>query len=352
MSTKHVPREDEDEEYAEQLGILLQKLAGSDALRTCRGFFGKNERDIRDFLNGVSNSSPNQAAHAWDEMSLAVRQMLILAAQLGRDGLEDARRLLLLLLTEPGYILPGEIIPLEDSETYTILMLQPAKMLRFLKWVLQQKVHEAGPCLNHKLGYLRTWSDETKAILHLFDVKQVWEIDGRREHPRQVANTVRGAIELSHHEELGDWKDLLYKKMGTDTKTERGFALCLARHPDHEMLANRDEYMYYDTVVAYAIKAKQSEVLSFFPRNADIATWVVEAPNVWDGYFKVGLHPESEEDALKDEFRSLLSKGFSFGLGACVLGRGQECNYSPLYGPRDRETGKGERILLKYSCKL
>lgn len=125
-----------------EIAELLEKLRGSEKFRTCRGKL-RDWFDLRYLLGDpppntlfpdVRELSPTEALARFDQRHGDLRPMLNMLAKLRRDGKAHAFRELKRALEEPGYTMRGEESPVDRRVKGVLMIPEPMKMLRLLRW--------------------------------------------------------------------------------------------------------------------------------------------------------------------------------------------------------------------------
>ena len=120
----------------EQLAQLLLMLTGHQKFGKHRG---KLDISVADKLSSIATSDISWAQKKKQAQEIFGDWMVLLRimAKLFEDGNTDAFDEFLKALRLPDYLLPGEIIPVDQTEPVTFILFDADEMLEFLKKVLQ-----------------------------------------------------------------------------------------------------------------------------------------------------------------------------------------------------------------------
>lgn len=128
----------------QQLAELRTTLAGHRAFGICRGKFGAF--DAREMLKC---EKPTQTLMRFEEWIGPQRVMLSLLANLKRAGHMYAFTELQHALTSSSYVITGEEIPLEQTESGVLIMFDPEKVLLLARWLYTSNWKDGNQWVTH-----------------------------------------------------------------------------------------------------------------------------------------------------------------------------------------------------------
>ncbi len=130
MTEKQVPEETE-------LAVLKKLLEGRHWFGRQRGKFGDK---FTEYLLSLVRRAPSGEAVGDAARQLCADLKIILHTMRGLDNGSDKRALgeFCRTLAEPGSVLPGETIPIEQTVPWCVAMLEPEKTLALLEWLKTQ----------------------------------------------------------------------------------------------------------------------------------------------------------------------------------------------------------------------
>lgn len=296
---KHVPDVPVSREV--QLSDLRACLLGHQAIgrlrnNGCCGFVGVFE-ELLD-----SAESPSDFLRQLDNMFGDLRIAGNKLAQLRRDGLGDAEGELVKALSDRRYLVEGETADQRDTVPVTVLMLDPARTLAMIDWIIDGHWMDLNGVLDGKdCGRL------AKALFDSFPSLREFTAERRQQ---------------GHYEGC----DLL-SALRTDVTCRFplpsewiGLRIKHGTYNDHLEVYDCRSF-------AFVIQAEQSEVLSQFPRELQeqLATWQLHLPKSMtmgdkdEGFscrhLDFGFCKESDYPEWKRLFPSLTSAGVNAGLG-------------------------------------
>lgn len=288
MKEKQVPEE--------QVRFLLDRLTGNQAFARCRGKFPDKLGVLGTILN--ESKSPSDFCRKWDQFSSDARIFGNLLACFTRDGWNSASEELQRALADNTYLIPGEIIPVHETEPITIVIFDFPKTLTLIRWIrcahwmdlnfYLDEIGDAGEILpdnpeNSKID--RIGHTLTKRLFRAFPNLLQHSRERRRRGDYEGWDLVQSYRE--HVLENFDHSQL--EKIG------RPLSLAINTYNTHLEL--------YESVgrlarLGYICRTDQAQVLSRFSRKQQkkIATWSMRLPRViaknnFDSLF-IGFHPE------------------------------------------------------------
>ncbi len=327
------------EEIDTELAELRRKLAGNRAFGACRG--DMNFLRVESLLEA---DTPTEVLARFDKWAAARRVMLNLLATLKRDGKTTAHSQLLKALKEDGYVITGEEIPLEQTESGVLVIPNLRQTLTILHWLYSSRREDAVKWLKANGGKID--DNDTSLIARMF---------------REVPSLVTQLLDLP---KPTNWQYGTHTPPTMHLKPQRAsFFEKIHAHLDtlgkrsscHYLFADQEYSNFtdkYDNALGCLVSTlEQADILSVFSRKEQrgISTWRFNYPKVdsrklgssrLDGCLSdvtVGLHPESEHTMWRKLWPSYTSIGCSDGWGAIILLRHMtenwrtEPNPIPLY---------------------
>lgn len=327
---------------SEQYERLLQMLIGQKVFGRMRGRFVISPADLIGELSKdvVGKSSPTSILRMYDKHFADARVMTNMLAKLKRDGLDHAGEALLNALSDREYVLPGETVLIEETETYTLVMFEPKKTFAFLRLVAGGQVF---------LEYLKTGSWLKVAI-------EINRRAGRliaEEH--WDATAWSRAVNEFFKSFPGSW-DLINRHCNNDQ--ESVFEWVTRVFQDGVSLTNKSEpllkaginfyFFFLATKLGYCdvgiqsdmsvpcmvlVSGGQKDVLRCYSREQqeNMATWQLHIPKIFgrrpDSIIHIGLHPESEHEMWRKRAPALTSRHCNHGCGVYF----GNCKNSPEY---------------------
>ncbi|NIP33129.1 hypothetical protein GWN26_14200 [Candidatus Saccharibacteria bacterium] len=317
MEEKKVPEE--------QIEFLRKKLTGNEAFGRVRGQLTEKQSLLESVLEEAE--SPTDFCRRWDQLSSDMRIFGNQLAQFKRDGWDTAYEELTRALKDKTYRLPGETVPLHQTEPITIVMFDFPRTLTLIRWI--RCAHWMD--LDNYLEELnQSWTDGLS--------KKYWFSSGNPSRTlthelfkafpslKEYTLTRRQYREYEGWELVKSYYEHVLGKFDHAKLRDIGQPLTLARdtYNDHlELYRGVGERM----CLGYICRADQAEVLSRFSREEQkqIATWTIRMPKVnaendFRGMF-IGFHPEEGHDEWEAESSNLVSIGCHQDYGVVAMSR-------------------------------
>ena len=300
-----------------QIGDLISQLEMNATFRRHRGQLCHGAQ----FLSKLASEAKSPAAFCknWNALTGDLRILGNMMAKLSRDDREFALRELVGALSDPDHLFPGESHPIEKTVPVTLLMLDPARTLLMVKWILEchwmDLANYIGEKRNLKIDgtfYRGKRREITEALFARFpSLEEEFEWRIQRGDLYEGPDLLR-----SHHREVDEkYGHLQGNSPRFGGKKSRALAIELPQYNDHLEITGAS--------FAYLVEADQKEVLSFFTREEQktVATWQFRVlpesvDHRWD--IRVGIHPEDEHGHWERECVGATSLGFSQGFGALI----------------------------------
>ena len=292
----------------QQIEILLKILAGNTAFKTCRG---RLNTQLAGLIKHVldTEESPSEFLTTWKQFSTSVPEMIRLLEQFRIDGFNTAYDELLKALEFPGYILPYEVIPEEETEPVSVVLLDPRRTMIMLKWIieghwmdLQNYVAriDRGGHSGHGLGEL--CESVFKSFPNLEESVR-----------RRMANNGGCGPELCE-----EYRETILTTFSAGVMEKLGRAQAKRLQSDQFS----DRLLIDNQRFVYIVRAGQSEVLWWFTKEElkHVAVWQIHLPKILSVNVKtfVGIHPEAMHGELRTVSPNLTSVDTSHGLG-CII---------------------------------
>lgn len=318
MSTDQVPEEVPSAEA--QLDALRLKLAGNAAFGRLRGRLGRPTVQLMlECGNGQSRVSAKQE---WAELASAMAVMQTLLAQYRRDGWGVAEHELSRALSVEGYIITGETVPFEETEPYTIFMVDPDLTFDMIQ-LLQGWAH------------VDTYRDE--------DQPRFWQRLRDEGKIRDLYPYARGIIKgltfpttSSEDNGFGVWEDLIIafgrrlqiptKPSGRETTDLIPCNISNFRGCSDWRELTAENRLISNCACGFGKPCEQSRLLAAFGREDQrrIASWQFHLPKVMgfqraDRPYTVVFYHPSEQPRWEKERPQFASRGVSHGRGAIVV---------------------------------
>ncbi len=307
---KHVP-EVPAPSRDEQLASLRQSLLGNQYFRKFRGQFGK---DLSDHVERIIKDSPtpSQFLVNWQGWAQTAAVMGNLLAQYRRDEWTIAYHALHSALISPEYVIPGEIIPLEEVIPVTLVMIDPTRTFQLAEWLV---------LANHKMWGEISWFRDVEDISRISPTTR----DLFRMLPTLASQPINGDNMIGTAITTAYTQAVRVHNTSFDGLKHKGLPVTHGQG-EYQVGGIRDAFKDFNFV--YAVMGEQDEVVKRFPRRdttAEIATWQVSVPRAAENVY-FGFHTENEHPHWQKQFPSLASsRGFSFGKGAIAL------PYNPIF---------------------
>ncbi|MFZ5365147.1 MAG: hypothetical protein ACOZBH_03040 [Patescibacteria group bacterium] len=313
MAEKQVPEE-------QQFEFLRQKLLGNEAFGRVRGTLGLIPDDELGILGTAlaASESPTNFCQRWDQVSSDLRVFGNMLACFNRDGWEAASRELTRTLLDKTYRLPGETVPLHETEPVTVVVFDFSRTLTMIRWI--RCAHWGD--LN---DYIREINDDRESVA----VKGDWF---ERNIPRQLTIQLyesfpdlfryirEGSGEYDYLDLVQSYRNHALGDIDTSQLSKIGYFLRLAWQTYNVRFA------IAGLCLGYFCRTDQAEVLSRFSRQQQnrIATWTVRLPRVLLEEQKIsslwiGFHPEQVHEDWKNVSNVYASLGCSNGYGVVVM---------------------------------
>jgi hypothetical protein len=317
MSSKHVP-EVAAPSRNEQLATLRTRLLGNQYFAACRGMLGQVAIKTVDEMIGATNN-PSQFSKSWEKFSQGVLVMGNMLAQLQRDGWQEAYTALSSALSTPGYTIPGETVPFEQTKPITLVMLDPERTVLMLNWIIKDHWMDLDAWLDDK-------DDKPDSRKLSERVKKLFELFPTLEHHTRIRRKHR---DYEGKDLLYAYRDSVWSRFPNVLKSEsfKSLRFTFGQWNDHIELHGAKFLFLFD--------GEQGEALKLFTREQQeqIATWQINIPSAAQGTIYFGLHPEAEQETWRAEYPSLLSHGLNAGMGAVMLTSKPAVQCGMNYGP-------------------
>lgn len=295
---------------SDQIEELKQELTGNVLFRKCRGKMGALV-DVLEKLLEASNN-PSELLGRYDELVAAGRVFASTLGKLKRERRLLAAKELLRALKDDSHFFWGEEIPLEETEPFTLVVVDPEKVFAFARVCHQLAAHKLvgvspDTCPYFELQELfRAWPKLAREMIAPWSGgDDVWWAD-------VCAEYIHG---LSLH-------DSIIRKFNEPPPS--GVSHIVPLHL-RNMKLNQPR-MSKEPEIGYLVRGTdQATVLSWFSRaeQLTLTTWQLSLPRVWseNGFCNIhlGLHPEKEHADLQKRFPMFTSKGVAAGYGVLVI---------------------------------
>lgn len=295
----------------EQLTQLRKTLAGHAAFRRCRSHF--YTLPALDMLHASKPASPTSILKKFDEGIADRRIMLNMLAVLNRDGHKVAYKELLEALNS-SHIITGESIPLEQTESGVLIMLDVEKTMLLSRWMYTSEFDDAHYLVT--LGSGQTGRGQcgslTPRLLEAFP-EFVNIFKERKSHPECLTKSLYPRINNA-------W-DILEKEFRRDQ------ILAIRIDPSK----SSGPWYGYGSVAIFIKNTTRSEVLRLFSRTEQktMTSWSFHYPKVDSNELRVawgqrpelwiGIHPENNHAQCAKRWPCYVSTGCSYGYGAVIL---------------------------------
>jgi len=296
-------------EASEQIAFLLKELAGHEA-------FGRLRRTTTNnpFLRIVKTAgSPSAFCRTWDEFATDARIIGNMLARLHRDGWTHAAQALENTLSTPGWRIPGETFPIEETTLVTILILDFPRTLAMIRWIRAKSP---------------TWNPQGFPTFP----DRVWQF---RSDPG------KGVI-LAYHEAVLNRFDV------DGLRQAKGASLSIAfdAYDTNRLEISSFVHIEDPLTFGFVFEAEQRDVLEMFDRNQqeEVTTWSVRIPRVliesnFLRDYKIGFFPEHDLDRWeKVEANTYPSLGCHHGYGA-VLTEHDSLTFTRMYHENVADSG-------------
>jgi len=307
MKEKQVPED--------QMKFLRNKLIGNEAFGRIRGLLPYELGVLGTIL--AASESPTDFCRRWDQFSSDARVIGNLLACCQRDGLNEAVKELTNALNDKTYRLPGETVPLHETEPYTVVVFDFPRTLTMIRWI--------------RCAHWSSLNTYLKKIDNRWD-RSEWLHSQDREFTQALFDAFPNLLQHTRERRArGDYEgwDLLksYREHvldGFDHEQlhEIGHSLHLAYYTYNDHLEIRHN------VFGYLVREDQGRLLARFTREQQkrITTWTVHLPKVFAESNKtnlllVGFHPEQSHQDWEKVSNSYASPGCSCKYGAVIMNR-------------------------------
>lgn len=306
--TQHVPGNQKPERpLAEQADILTQKLTGHKIFARQRGSI--QGFPMTDLLDLDSKSSPTASLREFNRFVSDIRVMRNLVVWLRSHDCRRAAEELVRALSDEEYRIWCEDVPFDAMTPGVLLMFEPEEMLPICRWWDSSDARTELCKLYLNKGVKNT-SPETRSIIRKFP-----GLTGYNERDPLFSGLMKKII------------GPFLSKATTTGKCEFDRQRMRFVGPNYPLYTGKVDNVnqrdgYQGGAFAYFFPNKdQAEVLGWFPRKLQgrLATWQLNVPNRslrGTVQLRIGLYPESEHALWSKLAPSLVSKGFSAGVGA------------------------------------
>ena len=314
MTERQVP---EDE-----IQFLHNKLTGNAAFGRLRGALPPNELGVLGTILKDS-VSPTDFCRRWDQFCSDARVMGNLLACLKRDGKLGALAELSQALRDITYRLPGETIPIHETEPVTIVIFDFPRTLTMIRWIrcahwmdLNNYLEEVDKSID---GIDESHLEEQDQILTHEMFEAFPNLLKHSRERRQRRDYEGGDLVKSYNDHvLNDFDHQQLQEIG------KPLTLAHQTYNDHlELYEGIGRMVRF----GYICHGDQATVLSSFGRELQkrITTWTVKMPKaITNKQFSnlfVGFHPEAVHNDWQTNSTQTASIGCSNGYGAVLMSR-------------------------------
>ncbi len=299
MNEKQVPEELRQ--------FIEKKLLGNKAFGRLRGAF-KVDSTLGILDKTLDESkTPTQFCNDWDQTSSDIRVIGNIISQCRRNGHDVIADEIVKALSDRAYTLPGETIPIEQTQPITILVIDFERTLTMIKWIRCAHWME-----------LRNFVRDEK--------EQIWETGDNltntlfKQYPSLYDFTISGLNDGYEGPELRSaYRQDVYDKIHNMALRDSA-KIGLKFHTYNSHLEIND------LMFAHVFFGDQAEVLANFTRHEQrlLSTWTVNVPSVLikeSGLSKLmfGFHPEDKHSFWKNASNCSNSIGCVNGYGVVAL---------------------------------
>lgn len=324
------PKVPEELSAEQQLAILRDWLMNhNQAFGHMRGKLGGSTMDLLGRL--LETRSPSAALEAYNALVSDMRIMFKHLAKLRRDGHTVAEAELMRALTQPGYLITGETVPLESTAPYTLFMIDPELTFATAKFLEDWKNVYLNQCPRVRCRAVV----EPEFALDRYG-NLIWEVylrEMRENYYDRIGflnDDLQRAQTLVSYvlETFGRRLEISTKRVGTKTTDfiPMGWRTRQAPRTRAQLTANHRVVNMLSCVFGKPLE--QGQVLSAFPRAEQhrVATWQFHAPAAMNlssprRTFYVGFHPRAEHEKWQRARPQLTSRGTANGWGAIIIPR-------------------------------
>lgn len=314
MSEKQVPEE--------QIKFLREKLAGNDTFGRIRGRFPDKLGELGSVL--ADSESPTDFCRRWDQFCSDVRVIGNLLACLKRDGWNIAATELTRALQDKTYCLPGETVPLHETEPVTVVVFDFPRTLAMIRWIRCAHWMNLDCYLNERDNRLTendkaVWNNDSVGQLLTYQLFEAFP--NLEDHTRQR----RARMDYEGRDLCKSYQEHVLNDFDHKQLLEIGLPLHLAWQTYNDHLELFEHSTGDLQRFGYICRADQAEVLSRFSREQQerIATWCVRMPKMKDNddihRLFVGFHSEEAHRGLWQNSTYLTSKGCAHNYGVVIM---------------------------------
>ncbi|MFH1315083.1 MAG: hypothetical protein ABIH67_01680 [Candidatus Uhrbacteria bacterium] len=125
----------QEQNHETQIAELRTQLTGHKIFARRRGESGKLAGLLRYIMDNTK--TPSEAKRLWQDLVGDGSVLLMLMAQLDREGHTEARKQMLSALTSSNFVFTGEEVPLSETTAITVIMPDPVRTLMPLRWIMR-----------------------------------------------------------------------------------------------------------------------------------------------------------------------------------------------------------------------
>ncbi|MBL7022255.1 hypothetical protein ISR92_03000 [Patescibacteria group bacterium] len=257
-----------------------------------------------------NSGSPTQFCNDWDITSTDIRVIGNMIAQCKRDGQDIIADVMSKALLDRAYQLPGETIPVEETQPITIVVLDFEKTLEMIKWIR---------CA-HWMS-LNNYLDEPTLIRRDIDMKLTDRLFNT--FPSLYEHALRRKSQGGYEgpELVSAFRDDVLDKFHNNVTSKGGqLGIKFDTYNSHLEINS--------LVLARIFLGDQAQVLSKFTRQEQelITTWTVNTPSVLVeesglNTLMFGFHPEKTHQIWSDSNNCYSSLGCSNDYGVTIFNK-------------------------------
>lgn len=331
------------EDIEAELALLRRKLAGNRSFRACRGNF--NHFHTKSLLD---TGTPSQILARFARWVAARKVMLNLLATLKRDGHMTAYEELTAALHHTDFVITGEVIPLENTESGVLVIPNLYQALTVIQWLYTSSRQDAVQWIRSRKGVVDP--TDTSLVARMF---------------REIPSFAR-QLHIGNHMYQNDSSPTMHLETNAGFYDTLIAALNVIPNGFHRVYANQsynDFNLLEDFPIGALIsKVQLADILRLFNRHEQkkLSVWRFNYPQTHSSLIArsarkgplkqqfVGLHPESEHDGWKKLWPSLTSINCTNGWGAVLLTK-EQLGYM---GPKTANQGVPKYTGLQGQARL
>jgi hypothetical protein len=308
----------------------IDKLVGNNTFASVRGRF-RSINDLGIFGDILEQAkSPTDFCNNWDQLSADMRVIGNILACCKRDGFNEAAEEIKKALVDPTFMLPGETVPFDKTEPFTVVVFDFEKTLTMIRWIRCAHWDSLDIYLDEYYGTLdkeslQNWISRTdyKVTHELFKV-----------FPTLLSHACVRRKRKDHvgWDLLSSYRDYVLDDFDIMQFFKISAYLTMAKDTFNPYLE-----IFYNDAFGFLVREDQARVLSRFSRKQQkrISTWTVRLPVMLvdpfvtnqKGLF-VGFHPEDNHGDFECNANAYPSQGCSNKYG--VVAMDQQYN-DPLF---------------------